>query len=95
MWIAFTRNDPAHRLTEGFGRERFLDALGHPGAHRLEHQPRIEGRRDQDDAAARVLFADRAEVGRQLLSALARRRRVRRAAGLVRGRARRAESRGP
>jgi hypothetical protein len=44
-----------------------VDALGHAGAHRLEHQPRIERRRDQDDAAARVLFAKCAEAGRQLI----------------------------
>ena len=59
-------DDPANRLTKRFGRERLLDALAHPGAHRLEHHARIECRCDQNHTRGRVFLADREQRGRQL-----------------------------
>ena len=35
-------DDPANRVTQRFGGERFLNALVHAGAHRFEHQAWIE-----------------------------------------------------
>ena len=51
-----------HAMTQRFE----LCAIGDTGTHRLEHHVRIERRRDEHDARAAVLLAERCQAWRQL-----------------------------